>query len=186
MPTILYYNPLSPPARAVVLLIRYLGLNDIELKQVDITPGKPRDPEYLEKNPLGQVPFLEDNGLYLSESRAIMLYLVDSRAPESSLVGRFPKKRAIIHQRFHYDLGTIGPKAAEVIRGVLFGLMSVPTEESMNQFHSKLDYIEQALAKTQWISGDNITLADLSYLANVATYVVSNDEIFVRICLSIK
>lgn len=177
MPAILHHMPESPPARAVVLLIRYLGLTDIELKLCNIQAGETKTPEFLKKNPQGTVPFLEDNGLYLSESRAILFYLVDSRAPESGLLGRFPKRRAIIHQRLHYELGSIGPAAGKVFGEVMSGKVTVVTEEHTKDLYEKLNYIEQILAdkKSPWIAGDSITIADFSYLAGVATFVVSHN-----------
>lgn len=173
MPATLYYMPESPPARGVILLIRYLGLNDINLKLCRTFVGENKEPEFLAKNPQGTVPFLDDNGFFLSESRAILFYLVDSRAPESSLLGRFPKKRALIHQRLHYELGTIGPTAAKLIRGVFTGQFTVLTEEALQELYTKVNFIEQALEKSQWIAGDNITIADFSYLALFASFVVS-------------
>lgn len=41
----LYYFPLSPPARAVILLSKVLGVH-LNLKIIDITKGEHLTPEY--------------------------------------------------------------------------------------------------------------------------------------------
>ena len=57
-----------------------------EAIEVDILRGESRTPEFLAKNPSGQVPLLEvENGRYLAESNAILWYVCGgtSLAPES-------------------------------------------------------------------------------------------------------
>src|SRR6195256_4060288 len=54
--------------------------------EIDILRGESRTPEFLAKNPSGQVPLLEvEEGRYLAESNAILWYVAigTSLAPES-------------------------------------------------------------------------------------------------------
>src|SRR3979411_3405394 len=52
------------------------------LVEVDILRGEGRTPEFLAKNPNGQVPLLEvAPGRYIAESNAILWYLADRGAP---------------------------------------------------------------------------------------------------------
>ncbi len=56
--------------------------------EVDILRGESRTPDFLEKNPNGQVPLLEvADGRYLAESNAILWYVCGSTslAPESQI-----------------------------------------------------------------------------------------------------
>ena len=55
-----------------------------ELRLVDVARGNHKSPEYLEVNPLGQLPALRDGELTLTEAAGIALYLAD-RAPERGL-----------------------------------------------------------------------------------------------------
>lgn len=135
--------------------------------------GETSDPDFIKKNPQKTVPFFDENGFYLSESRAILFYLVNSRAPESVLLGRFPKKRAMIHQRLHYELGTIGPIAAQIIRPVLTDQTTVVPVELKEKLYACLTIVDGFLEKSAYIADNFISIADFSYLAIISTYVVS-------------
>ncbi len=69
----------------------------IPTRSIDSTSDFLRSPEFLAKNPLGQIPLLEGpDGFSLSESMAICRYL-DERYPEPTLFGEGPEDRARIH-----------------------------------------------------------------------------------------
>src|SRR5207253_6210405 len=60
-----------------------------------------------EKNPLGKVPVVEEDGLVLPESAVIMEYL-EERYPEPPLLPADPAERALVRlriERFHTALG---------------------------------------------------------------------------------
>lgn len=98
----LYFTPGSPPARAVLLLIRYLGV-DVEVKSLDFGKKEQLSEEFIKLNPLHEVPTIVDGDFVLTESRAILQYLVNSRKPGSDLYPTDPKARARVDQRLCYD-----------------------------------------------------------------------------------
>lgn len=98
----LYFAPGSPPARACLMLARKMKL-DVDVKMVDLASMEHHSKEYKKLNPLKKVPVLVDNGFVLTESRAILAYLVNSRQPGSSLYPNDAKIRARIDQRLYYD-----------------------------------------------------------------------------------
>lgn len=98
----LYYHPASPPSRAVLQVIRILGL-EVEVKNVDLMKQAQQEPEFLKLNPSHQVPVLVDGDFVLPESRAIMTYLVNSRKPGHEVYPTDPKVRALIDQRLYFD-----------------------------------------------------------------------------------
>lgn len=98
----LYFTAGSPPARATLFLARYLNI-DIEVKQLNLIAGEQHSEEFAKLNPMKKVPVLIDGDFVLSESRAILAYLVSSRKAGSDLLPSDPKARAIVDQRLYYD-----------------------------------------------------------------------------------
>jgi len=65
------------------MVLEELGI-PFELKYVDRTIGAHKAPDYLELNPNGLIPVLEDGDLVLYETAAILLHLADTH-PEAGL-----------------------------------------------------------------------------------------------------
>lgn len=98
----LYFTPGSPPARAVLLFIKYLEL-DVEVKTLDFSKRDQYSAEFLKLNPAHEVPTLVCGDFVLTEGRAILQYLANSRRPGSDLYPTDPKARARVDQRLSYD-----------------------------------------------------------------------------------
>ncbi|MCB0403261.1 MAG: glutathione S-transferase family protein [Bdellovibrionales bacterium] len=65
---------------------------------IDPKTGESRTPEFLNKNPYGKVPVIEDDGFVLFESSAICTYLAD-KFPEKHLSPKpYTKERALYNQ----------------------------------------------------------------------------------------
>lgn len=97
------------PSRAVLLLIRYLGI-DVELKNIKLLEKEQYSEAFKKINPASKVPVIVDvDGFVLAESRAILAYLVNTRKPGDSLYPIDSKNRAIIDQRLYYDATVVFP-----------------------------------------------------------------------------
>ena len=70
----LYRHPLSGHAHRVELMLSLLGV-PTELVFVDLMKGAHKTPEFLALNRFGQVPVIDDNGIVLADSNAILVYL---------------------------------------------------------------------------------------------------------------
>ena len=70
----IHHVPLSGHAHRAVLFASLLGLKP-ELVEVDLAAGAHKQPEFLALNPFGQVPVLEDDGVVVADSNAILVYL---------------------------------------------------------------------------------------------------------------
>ncbi|MDB5450027.1 MAG: glutathione S-transferase [Phenylobacterium sp.] len=92
----LYDTPLAPNPRRVRWFMAEKGIEDIEVVRLNLMEGDHRQPEYLAKTGLPNVPALElDDGTCITESLAICRYL-ESRYPEPNLFGRTPQETAVI------------------------------------------------------------------------------------------
>jgi len=80
----LYYHPLSTYSRRVRIALLEKNI-PAELVEVDLFARAQFQPDYLARNPYGRVPTLEEDGLTLFESSAILEYL-EARYPEPALL----------------------------------------------------------------------------------------------------
>lgn len=110
----LYYTLGSPPSRAALMMIRILGL-EVDVKKVDLLKGEQKTPEFLKLNPMHQLPVLVDGDFVVTESRAILAYLVNSRKPGSSWYPADPKARAHIDQLLHFEAVNFFELAAGIL-----------------------------------------------------------------------
>lgn len=70
----LYHHPLSGHSHRARLFLSLLGL-DTDVVDIDLLKGEQKSPDFLGKNPFGQVPVLEDGDIVLADSNAILVYL---------------------------------------------------------------------------------------------------------------
>ncbi|KAJ7633986.1 glutathione S-transferase [Mycena rosella] len=126
-------------------------------------------PAYLEKQPFGQVPYIDDSGFILYETRAIYRYLA-AKYPAAGLIPTDPKANAIFEQAASAELTNFDPSAsklaAETVVKPMFGgttdLEQVAAHLAV--LDKKLDAYDAILAKQRYIGGETFTLADLFHL----------------------
>src|SRR5450755_897659 len=90
MTLLLYDNPASANAMKVRFLLAELGL---EYERRHVPLSQPRPDWYVALYPFGTIPFLEDGGLQLGESNAILRYLAN-REGRADLYPIEPAERA--------------------------------------------------------------------------------------------
>lgn len=110
----LYYTSGSPPSRSVLMTFRNLQLN-VDVNVLNLRGGENLKEDYVKMNPLHQVPFLVDGDFMLSESRAIMAYLVNSQKQGSLFYPIESKARALVDQRLYYDATVVFPSIANIL-----------------------------------------------------------------------
>jgi len=160
MPTKIYGMPGSANTMAPVVLAKSLGVGDLEF--CDLMSGAHKKPEFLAKNPWGQVPTLEeDNGFCLAEQVAIMRYLANKHKPE--LYGDSPESKAItdwaMDQFKHNVYGATAPKVWYPV----LGYCGPPDDQKAanEEAIAKLNlFKEKFLTKTKFCGGDKLSIAD--------------------------
>ncbi|HEX4341512.1 MAG TPA: glutathione S-transferase [Polyangiaceae bacterium] len=111
---------LSGHAHRAELFLSILGL-PFEKVEVDLKNDAHKSPAFLAKNPLGQVPVLEDGDVTLADSNAILVYLALKYDGSGKWYPRDPLVAARIQRWFSIAAGELqtGPGIARRI--VLFG-----------------------------------------------------------------
>ena len=90
---ILYEHPSSGNCLKARVMLDQAGAG-YERVELDLFAGAPRTPEHFARNPDGRIPVLElDDGAYLAESGAILLYLAEG----TRYLPSDPRDRARVH-----------------------------------------------------------------------------------------
>ncbi|XP_055546129.1 glutathione S-transferase 2-like [Wyeomyia smithii] len=163
----LYITPFSPPCWSVLLLGRQLNLK-INTKSLDLDKEEHLKEDFIKINPEHTVPTLVDGDLILSESRAILSYLMDAYAKENHpLYPRAAKARALIQHRLNFDLGTLYSRFF-VYCSPMWNDKATSTEAQRDRLCEALGFLETYLSRSRYAVGDHLTIADFSLVASVS------------------
>lgn len=164
-PIQLYRHPLSGHSHRVELMLSLLGL-EFDRIDVDLMKGEHTRPEFLARNPFGQVPVLDDDGYLLADSNAILVYLA-KRYGAGLWLPEDPSGAADVQRWLSVAAGPLanGPAAARLI--TVFGASHDPAV-AIERAHGLLSQIDAALADRRWLTGEQPTIADVALYTYVA------------------
>lgn len=172
----LYNFPRSGHAHRVELMLSLLQL-PTELIFVDLAKGEHKQPPYLAINSFGQVPAIDDGGVVLADSNAILVYLAHKYG-NGRWLPTDPVGAAHVQRWLSAAAGPIafGPAAARLI--TVFGAQ-LNAEEVIGRAHNLLKVMELELGKTAYLAGEEPSIADVSaysYIAHAPEGNVSLDD----------
>jgi glutathione S-transferase len=163
----LYYHPMSSNARCARLAAVALGAKP-ELVLVDLQKGDNRKPDYLALNPNGKIPTLVDGDTVLWESIAIAMYLAE-KTPGQTLYPTDATKRAHVNKWLFWKASHWGHAMGTLVwENMLKGMfgMGGPNEYAvtgaMQQAGALCGVLDATLAKSRFVCGDSVTLADFA------------------------
>lgn len=161
----LYYHPLSGHAHRARLFLSLLGINH-ELVLVDLAKGEHKESAFLELNPFGQVPVLDDSGTIICDSNAILVYLA-KKTGSNDWLPEDSQGAAAVQRWLSVAAGEIaqGPAQARFIN-----MFNVPNrrEEVIQRSHAILALIEAELDGRNWIASERPSIADVALYSYVA------------------
>lgn len=161
----LYYHPISGHAHRARLFLSLIG-EPVEIVDVDLAKGEHKSAEYLAKNRFGQVPVLEDDGHFISDSNAILVYIA-KKFGKTDWLPEDPLGAARVQRWLSVAAGQIafGPGAARLIS--IFKADYRP-QEVIARAHAVLKLIEAELEGHDWIAADHATIADVALYSYIA------------------
>ncbi|GKV20329.1 hypothetical protein SLE2022_273950 [Rubroshorea leprosula] len=165
------YGPVKAacPQRVLACLLEK-GV-EFEIVHVDLESGEHKMPDFLVRQPFGQVPAIEDGNFKLFESRAIIRYYAAKYADRGTdLLGKSLEEKALVDQWLEVEAHNFN----ELVYTLVLQLVVLPRMGKLGDLalaHSceqklekVMDVYEQRLSKSRYLAGDSFTLADLSHL----------------------
>lgn len=164
-PIRVYSFPLSGHAHRVRLFLSLLGL-PFETIDVDLAAGAQREPAFLALNPLGQVPVIDDGGIVLADSNAILVYLA-KRYGDAHWLPDDAAGAAAVQRWLSFAAGPIasGPAAARLV--TVFGA-ALDHDAAKRTAAKLLDVIDRELAGKPFAAGARPTIADIAAYTYIA------------------
>ena len=161
----LHYHPLSTYSRRVRMALIEKQI-PCELRELDMPNRAHRSPAYLGLNPYGRVPTLEEDGLVLYESTAILGYL-EATHPSPPLVPADPRGRALVDM--HVKLCDL--QMTRQTGTIIFPKRFLPKErwdeavmgQAKKEIEKHLEILEAQIKGKQYLVGDRYSLVEVCY-----------------------
>ena len=161
----LWACPPTTCSRRAIMTCVEAGI-DFTFVPIDLHKGEHKQPAYLKLQPYGKVPaWVDESGLMLYESRAIMRYLAEG----SALVPPTSAARAVMDQWISVEYSYLYPAFMPIY--YMRVLKKMPLDEGLvsskkAEVEATLDQMEARLATSglAYLAANTFTLADLTYM----------------------
>jgi glutathione S-transferase len=158
----LYGTPLSNNYNKTKIALLEKG---IAFEEVATLPSK--EESFLQRSPMGKVPFIELNGRFLAESQAIVEY-VEETHPNPPLYPRDPWARAVCREVIDIIEFYMSTPAGRVLGAAFFG--GTASEETradvMAGWERTIGALKRVVKFDPYIAGKELTIADCAAFAH--------------------
>ncbi|MCF6764528.1 glutathione S-transferase family protein [Thiotrichales bacterium 19S3-7] len=167
----LYGFDLSFPTNKVKFALNLLNI-DYQYIALDPFKGEHKSKAHLQRHPAGKVPVIDDNGFTLFESNVIVRYLAE-KVNNTNYYPSDLQQQALVNQWLDFSSMHIGSNVSKILFNRHFAdKIGIEVDSrSMKEGHqfliSNLAILEAQLAKHSYIAGNNMTIADISLIANI-------------------
>lgn len=166
----LYFHP-TPNGTKVALMLEELQL-PYTVQPVDIFKGEQHTPEFLKINPNGKVPALDDDGITLFDSHAILLHLAEKHG---RLMPSAPVERAAALSWLQLVATGLSPFSGQAVHFLHYAPEPVPYARNryLKEVERHYRVLDQRLAHTPYLAGSDYSIADIALWgwANSAAYI---------------
>lgn len=159
MPIILYRSAVSGHAHRAELMLALLALPYTPV-DVDLRAGQQKSAEFLQRNPFGQVPVIDDNGTVIADSNAILVYLALKYGGERWLP-RDAQGAAAVQRWLSVAAGEVAHGPAMARLGKQFGI-AVDVAAATARAERLFRIMEQELQQRPFLAAQHATIADIA------------------------
>ncbi|MGF1526252.1 MAG: glutathione S-transferase family protein [Candidatus Competibacterales bacterium] len=163
-----FYFHHTPNPMKVALFLEEAGL-PYEVVPVDTFKGQQHESAYRAINPNGKTPAIEDDGVRVFDSNAILLYLGDK-------IQRFvgtPKDRGELLSWLMFVATGLGPYSGQAVHFQRMAPEQIPYAIKRYRFEAKRHYavLDEHLANRPFMVGDDYSIVDMAAWGWIDRYV---------------
>ena len=170
-----YFNG-SPNPSKVALFLEEAGL-PYQPIPVDTRKGEQFKPEFVTINPNSKVPVIDDDGVVVFDSNAILLYLAEKTG--KFLPPNLPAQRGPLLSWLMFVATGVGPFSGQAVHFKHFAPEKVPYAHNRYQFESMRHFLvlDTHLAKHHYMVGDAYTIVDMDVWgwARMVPFILGDD-----------
>jgi GSH-dependent disulfide-bond oxidoreductase len=170
-----YFNGAPNPTK-VALFLEEAGVA-FEPVPVDTRKGDQFKPEFLQVNPNGKVPAIDDDGVFVFDSNAILLYLAEKTG--KFLPPNTPANRGRMLSWLMFVATGLGPYSGQAVHFKHFAPKELDYANNRYQFEANRHYriLDDHLAKSRYMVGDTYTIVDMALWgwARMAPFVLGEE-----------
>ncbi|XP_010549801.1 PREDICTED: glutathione S-transferase F12-like [Tarenaya hassleriana] len=144
---------------------------EFEVAHINLDSFEQKNPDFLLRQPFGQVPAVEDGDFKLFESRAIARYYAAKYSDQgTALLGKSLEQRAIVDQWAEVEAQYFNPLVQPIVINLVvkpkFGYPcdDVLVADLRSKLEKVLDVYETRLGPNRYLAGDEFTMADLTHM----------------------
>ena len=164
------YTAATPNGHKVSIALEELGL-PYTLKELNLSEGEQRHPDYLKINPNGRIPAIVDHeagGFAVFESGAILIYLAEKTG---RLMPTDVQGRSRVLQWLMFQMGGIGPMMGQA--NVFYRYFPEKIQPAIDRYQGEskrlFRVLDSRLAEHEYLAGD-YSIADIANWAWVRTH----------------
>jgi GST-like protein len=155
------YTDATPNGLKVSIALEEMGL-DYNVHRVFLG-GEQLTPEFTALNPNNKIPVLVDDGLVVTESGAILLYLAEKTG---KFLPKNPKARSKAIEMVFFQMASLGPMLGQLF--VFRGSWQNKAPDVSNRYFREVSRIYAVLNKRlegqHYMAGEEYTIADMAFL----------------------
>ena len=155
-----YFNAAPNPMK-VTLFLEESGLT-YEPVPVDTRKGDQHRPEYLAINPNAKVPAIDDDGIMMFDSNAILLYLAEKT--QKFLPENTPEDRARLLSWLMFVASGVGPYSGQAVHFKHNAPEKLPYAINRYDFEAERHYgiLDRRLGEMRYMLGETYTIVDMA------------------------
>ncbi|KAI9896974.1 hypothetical protein N3K66_007996 [Trichothecium roseum] len=158
------YTAQTPNGIKVSILLEELGL-DYKVHQIKMMENEQKQDWFLEINPNGRIPAIKDGNLRVFESGAVLQYLVDKYDKDHKV--SYPHGTDEYYEMtswLHWQMGGLGPMQGQSNHFKRYAPEKIQygIDRYGNETRRLYKTMDTQLAKTKYLAGDKVTIADIA------------------------